>query len=227
MKKIVLIYFIFIAFLWSCTQHRSITSKEFLWNDVNSLISFGEDYRLFYIDSSLHKKQNKFELDSNIIRKNISILDEQVSEHLKSIKQFRAQGGTMEYHFYVLDTISINPNELYLLLFEQCYIMPPSYDYASLILANIKKDSILSIYKLAEDLSDPPCHDVRSSILTSSKIIISKNVSYCVSDSQDEDGKPLGIGEDETDIITEYLTYNEKYKKFFLKERKVLRVKKS
>jgi len=149
MKITTLKFCILLILLCSCKHHRDITSEDFLWNDVNSLVTKGENYRVFYLDSSFYKKSKWVELDSNIRRKNIFTLDEQLSKHLENISQYQAQGGMLECHFYIMDTIILGTKDRHLLLLEQCNAFPPGVDYTSLILAHIINDSILSSFNLA------------------------------------------------------------------------------
>lgn len=224
-RTLTLVFCILLGILYSCNHHDKIVSKQYLWNDINSFVKNGEDYRLFYLDSSWYKKTIKVEMDSNLLLKNILVLDERLSKDLESITQLNEQGGTLEYHFYIMDSLVIGAEDRYLLLLEQYKADPPMLYYNSLILALIKEDRILSKFNLAVDLSSTPCEDFRSSILISGKTIISKSVSHCTSDNQDENGKSLGIGQTESEIITEYYSYNQKTSMFDRKARNISRVK--
>ena len=164
-------------------------------------------------------------MDSNLLFKNILVLDERLSKDLESITQLKGQGGTLEYHFYIMDSLVIGDEDRYLLILEQYKADPHTLYYNSLILALVKEGKILSKFNLAVDLSSPPCEDIRSSILISGKTIISKSVSHCTSDNQDENSKPLGIGQANSEIIKEYYSYNRKTSMFDRKARDIIKIK--
>jgi len=224
MRRIAFILLIILGAVSSCHNGKALLSKEFLWQDKDSFFTKGENYQIYYPDTSWMTKQNLMELDTIYSLKNISILDERLSKDLETNRQFKNQGGELEFHFYIIDTLIWESNH-YLLLFEKYKSTPPSVFYNSLILALLNEDKIVSTFILASEITSPPCTDLRSSLLISNKKIVSKIISYCTSDAQDANGAPISINKNENILITEYYICNPKNGIFYRMNRKMSTIK--